>query len=81
MTRYYYMEVYEYLEPGNSNRGLYYLRDVNALDICEVCGSYQCPYCPYYAFSIKQFRLKSIIYLILICFGLNILLFRIFLII
>ena len=20
-----------------------------ALDICEVCGSYQCPYCPYYS--------------------------------
>ena len=21
---------------------------LSALDICEVCGSYQCPYCPYY---------------------------------
>jgi CD109 antigen len=63
------MEVYEYLEPGNSNRDIYFLRDVNALDICEVCGSYQCPYCPYYAFSIKQFQSKSFIYSIALCFS------------
>ena len=22
---------------------------VNTLDVCEVCGSYQCPYCPVYS--------------------------------
>ena len=49
MSRYYEVTVFEYHEPGNANRSMYYLRDVFGLDICEVCGSYQCPYCPYYA--------------------------------
>ena len=49
ISRYYEMKVFEYHEPGNAYRGIYYLRDVFGLDICEVCGSYQCPYCPYYA--------------------------------
>jgi hypothetical protein len=25
------------------------------LDICEVCGSYQCPYCPYFSASLQTF--------------------------
>lgn len=49
ISRYYFMRVYEYHEPNNANRSMYHLRDVFGLDICEVCGSYQCPYCPYYA--------------------------------
>lgn len=49
MSRYYSMKVFEYNEPNNANRSMYYLRDVFGLDICEVCGSYQCPFCPYYA--------------------------------
>ena len=53
ISRYYEMKVYEYHEPGNANRSMYTLRDLNLLDICEVCGSYQCPYCPYYAFGVR----------------------------
>jgi CD109 antigen len=53
LSRYYEMKVFEYHEPGNANKSMYYLRDIFGLDICEVCGSYQCPYCPYYAFSVK----------------------------
>lgn len=49
VSRYYEVTVFEYHEPGNANRSMYFLRDVFGLDICEVCGSYQCPYCPYYA--------------------------------
>ena len=56
MSRYYEMRVFEYHEPGNMNRSMYFLRDVFGLDICEVCGSYQCPYCPYYAGAVGVFR-------------------------
>ncbi len=34
---------------GSANRSMYTLRTLFGLDICSVCGSYQCPYCPYYA--------------------------------
>ena len=32
------------------------------LDICEVCGSYQCPYCPYFSASPKSISLDLWIY-------------------
>ncbi len=51
ISRYYSMKVYEYHEPFNANRSMYTLRDIFGLDICEVCGSYQCPYCPYYSIA------------------------------
>ena len=31
------------------------------LDICEVCGSYQCPYCPYFSAAPKAISLNSTI--------------------
>ncbi|CAF1169204.1 unnamed protein product [Adineta ricciae] len=51
MTRYYEMKAYEWHEPWSANRSMYTLRTLFGLDICSVCGSYQCPYCPYYATS------------------------------
>ncbi|UJR37646.1 hypothetical protein I4U23_030343 [Adineta vaga] len=51
MTRYYEMTTYEWHEPWSANRSMYTLRTLFGLDICSVCGSYQCPYCPYYATS------------------------------
>ena len=53
VSRYYSMRAFEFHEQGNANRSMYYLRDVFSLDICEVCGSYQCPYCPYYAAGLR----------------------------
>ena len=53
LSRYYEMKIYEYNEPNNAVRSMYHLKDIFGLDICEVCGSYQCPYCPYYAFASK----------------------------
>lgn len=32
---------------------MYTLRTLFGLDICSVCGSYQCPYCPYYAHGVS----------------------------
>jgi hypothetical protein len=52
LSRYYFMQVYEFHEPSNANRSMYHLRDIFGMDICEVCGSYQCPYCPYYAIGV-----------------------------
>ena len=65
VSRYYEMKCFEYHEPGNANRSMYNLRDLFSLDICEVCGSYQCPYCPYYAFAFNSNQLN--IFLLLIC--------------
>lgn len=66
VSRYYAMNVYEYHEPGNANRSMYHLRDLFGLDICEVCGSYQCPYCPYYAFAFNANQIS--LTLMVFCF-------------
>jgi CD109 antigen len=58
ISRYYGMNVFEYHEPNNANRSMYNLRDLFGLDICEVCGSYQCPYCPYYAHAFRSNQLS-----------------------
>ncbi len=63
MSRYYEVKVFEYHEPGNMNRSMYFLRDVFGLDICEVCGSYQCPYCPYYAGASGVFQAFGVVVL------------------
>ena len=31
------------------------------LDICEVCGSYQCPYCPYFSAAPKSISLNLVV--------------------
>lgn len=69
LSRYYEMTVFEMHEPQNANRSMYFLRDIFGLDICEVCGSYQCPYCPYYAFAVRtlQFNPILIIASLIIC--------------
>jgi hypothetical protein len=36
ISRYYEVRAYEWFEPGNMNRSVYTLRDLFALDICEV---------------------------------------------
>ena len=63
ISRYYEMHVFEFHEPGNGNRSMYFLRDIFGLDICEVCGSYQCPYCPYYAFAVRTVQLNPVLIL------------------
>jgi hypothetical protein len=64
LSRYYEMKVFEYHEPGNANRSMYFLRDIFGLDICEVCGSYQCPYCPYYAFAVRSHQINPVVLLL-----------------
>ncbi|XP_060595854.1 CD109 antigen-like [Ruditapes philippinarum] len=48
MTIQHRMRVYDYYEPGMHNTTLYSTYNMFNLNICYVCGSYQCPYCPYF---------------------------------
>lgn len=40
--------VYDYYEPGMHNTSIWTTYNHFILNICYVCGSYQCPYCPYF---------------------------------
>ncbi|KAI0217799.1 Alpha-2-macroglobulin-P [Lamellibrachia satsuma] len=48
MTIQHEIRVYDYYEPGMFQRTIYTTRGLFTLHICQVCGSFQCPYCPYY---------------------------------
>lgn len=48
-TRYLKAKVYEYNSPENYKEKIWENYDLYVLSICEVCGSYQCPYCPYFS--------------------------------
>ncbi|ODM98885.1 hypothetical protein Ocin01_07797 [Orchesella cincta] len=49
MTRYLSVRVYDYYAPERFNETIFEALDLYMLDICQVCGSYQCPYCPVFA--------------------------------
>ncbi|CAH1779511.1 unnamed protein product [Owenia fusiformis] len=42
------MRVYDYYETGLHNTTLYTTYNLFNLHMCQVCGSFQCPYCPGY---------------------------------
>ncbi|XP_045124583.1 C3 and PZP-like alpha-2-macroglobulin domain-containing protein 8 [Portunus trituberculatus] len=44
-----YASIYELFAPEHFETTVINSTSLAALDICEVCGSYQCPYCPYYS--------------------------------
>lgn len=48
-TRYLKAKVYEYNTPENYKETIWENYDLYVLSICEVCGSYQCPYCPHFS--------------------------------
>lgn len=48
MTIQHRMRVYDYYEPGMHNTTMYTTYNMFNLNICYVCGSYQCPYCPFF---------------------------------
>ncbi|KAL4235441.1 endopeptidase inhibitor [Mactra antiquata] len=48
MTIQHRMKVYDYYEPGMHNTTFYSTYSLFNLNICYVCGSYQCPYCPFF---------------------------------
>ncbi|KAJ8872484.1 hypothetical protein PR048_026090 [Dryococelus australis] len=48
MSRYLSARVYDYYAPERFNETIYDSLPTYLLNICEVCGSSQCPYCPIY---------------------------------
>ncbi|KAK8743475.1 hypothetical protein OTU49_001098 [Cherax quadricarinatus] len=47
-SRYNMARVYDLYQPERFNMTLMEVYPLYDLDLCEVCGSYQCPYCPFY---------------------------------
>ncbi|KAL4720244.1 hypothetical protein ACJJTC_005188 [Scirpophaga incertulas] len=48
MSRYLSMRVYDYYAPERYNETIFDALPTYLLNICEVCGSSQCPYCAIY---------------------------------
>ena len=48
MTRFLPIRVYDYYAPERFNESIVESYELYRLDICQVCGSYQCTYCPTY---------------------------------
>ena len=48
MSRYLPIRVYDYYTPERFNETIFDALPTYTLNICEVCGSSQCPYCPIY---------------------------------
>ncbi|XP_069194402.1 CD109 antigen isoform X2 [Procambarus clarkii] len=48
-SRYNMARVYDLYQPERFNMTMIEVYPLYDLDVCEVCGSYQCPYCPFYS--------------------------------
>ncbi|XP_037302201.1 uncharacterized protein LOC119192491 [Manduca sexta] len=48
MSRYLPIRVYDYYAPERFNETIFDALPTYLLNICEVCGSSQCPYCAIY---------------------------------
>ncbi|KAG8180373.1 hypothetical protein JTE90_025423 [Oedothorax gibbosus] len=68
MTRYLPVKVYDYYAPERYNETMMDMYNLFVMSVCQVCGSYQCPYCPVFSAS-------SVIYFntfgLVICFLLS----------
>ncbi|KAB7502079.1 Antigen [Armadillidium nasatum] len=53
MTRVRMATIYEQYQPERFQMVMFN-STTNSLDVCEVCASYQCPYCPIYSFAMKN---------------------------
>ncbi|XP_037928614.1 uncharacterized protein LOC119663027 [Teleopsis dalmanni] len=51
MSRYLPIRVYDYYAPERFNESIFDALPTYLLNICEVCGSSQCPYCSIYNIS------------------------------
>ncbi|KFM63961.1 CD109 antigen, partial [Stegodyphus mimosarum] len=51
MSRWLPVRVYDYYAPERFNETMFDVYNLFVLSICEVCGSYQCPYCPVFSWS------------------------------
>lgn len=51
LSRFLKARVYDYYTPERYKEIIYEDFDLYVLNVCEVCGSYQCPYCPYFSIA------------------------------
>ncbi|KAK2182230.1 hypothetical protein NP493_362g02042 [Ridgeia piscesae] len=65
MTIQHEIRVYDYYEPGMFQRDIYTTRGLFTLHICQVCGSFQCPYCPYYNTAPSSLHVSLVLSLVL----------------
>ncbi|XP_035217287.1 CD109 antigen-like isoform X3 [Stegodyphus dumicola] len=63
LTQYLPAKVYDYYSPERYNETMMDMYSLFVLNICQVCGSYQCPYCPVFSSS---FTLCTNTYLLLL---------------
>ncbi|KAJ0173927.1 hypothetical protein K1T71_010073 [Dendrolimus kikuchii] len=56
MSRYLPIRVYDYYAPERFNESIFDALPTYLLNICEVCGSSQCPYCAIYNAAMKTTR-------------------------
>ncbi|XP_037909514.1 CD109 antigen [Hermetia illucens] len=54
MSRYLPIRVYDYYSPERFNETIFDALPTYLLNICEVCGSSQCPYCNIYNMAVKE---------------------------
>ncbi|KAL1110500.1 hypothetical protein AAG570_008028 [Ranatra chinensis] len=54
MSRYLPIRVFDYYAPERFNETIFDASPTYVLNICEVCGSSQCPYCPIYNLGLKS---------------------------
>ncbi|XP_067941196.1 CD109 antigen-like [Watersipora subatra] len=57
------IKIYEYYEPTNFLLTYYEKVELNKLTPCLVCGSYQCPYCPFYSAATSSIPHTFMLYL------------------
>ena len=69
MTQFHEYKVYDYYEPMITTMRMYDVIGLKNLDICKVCGSFQCPYCyDYNAGVIFGPSFVGVIALMALCF-------------
>lgn len=65
MTRFMPVKIYDYYAPERFNETMLNAYNLYALSICHVCGSYQCPYCPFYS-AARHMNEPSIVLLLVL---------------
>lgn len=65
MSRYLPIRVYDYYAPERFNETIFDSLTTYVLNICEVCGSSQCPYCPIYNIG-AQLRAPFVIWVLIV---------------
>ncbi|XP_022254488.1 CD109 antigen-like isoform X2 [Limulus polyphemus] len=61
MSRHLEVKIYDYYAPERYNQTIFDASNLYLLNICDVCGSYQCPYCPVYTSFANVMHLNDLV--------------------